>query len=120
MRAPQVRDVAATYVQVWEAVSEVLAELDVLASFADVAASSAASYVRPEMLPPDAGKIALWGSRHPCLELQDGVDIIANDCALERGKSWFQLITGPNMGGKSTYIRQVRHRRLLLTSALLC
>ena len=54
------------------------------------------------------GEIELKGSRHPCVEAQDGVQFIANTCSLQRGSSWFQIITGPNMGGKSTFIRQVR------------
>ena len=49
------------------------------------------------------------------MEAQDGVDFIKNDCVMERGKSWFQVITGPNMGGKSTYIRQVGPIQMMLS-----
>jgi dsDNA-specific endonuclease/ATPase MutS2 len=57
--------------------------------------------------PLAAGEISLRGCRHPCLEAQEGVDFIPNDCQMAAGKSWFHIITGPNMGGKSTFIRQV-------------
>lgn len=39
----------------------------------------------------------LWCCRHPCVEAQDGVEFIKNDCCMKRGESWFQIITGPNM-----------------------
>jgi DNA mismatch repair protein MSH2 len=47
----------------------------------------------------------LQGARHPCVELQEDVDYIPNDISLVFGESNFLLVTGPNMGGKSTYIR---------------
>lgn len=50
--------------------------------------------------------LCMQGSRHPCVEVQEGVSFVANDCVMERGSSWFNIITGPNMGGKSTFIRQ--------------
>lgn len=103
----QVVAVAHTFVEVWEGVASLLAELDVLTGFAELAVRAPTPYVRPTMLQPDAGEIWLEEARHPCLEAMEGVDFIPNDCHLVRGNSWMHIITGPNMGGKSTYIRQV-------------
>ncbi|KAI3991777.1 hypothetical protein MKX01_038175 [Papaver californicum] len=98
---------AATFSEVFDALAGILSELDVLLSFADLATSCPTPYARPSITTADEGDIVLEGSRHPCVEAQDGVNFIPNDCNLIRGKSWFQIITGPNMGGKSTFIRQV-------------
>ncbi|KAI8110889.1 hypothetical protein M9434_004463 [Picochlorum sp. BPE23] len=103
----QVIDVAATFTEVWENVSSVLSELDVLCGFAELSTTAPIQYVRPKLLPTSGDRIILKGSRHPCVEAQDGVNFISNDVSLIKGESWFQLITGPNMGGKSTYIRQI-------------
>ncbi|KAL7601427.1 hypothetical protein Lser_V15G21735 [Lactuca serriola] len=103
----RVVETAATFSEVFEGLAMLLAELDVLLSFADLAASSPTPYTRPEITPSDTGDIILENSRHPCVEAQDWVNFIPNDCKLVRGESWFQIITGPNMGGKSTFIRQV-------------
>lgn len=203
---------ASTFSEVWEEVAGILAEIDVLAGFADLSASAPTPYVRPQMAEPDSGALELLGCRHPCLEAQDGIEFIKNDCVMRcapgvsfhagrlarggttlpgggalnvddraslrlapfvrplscdfilpaippsvlrfhppsnfalcfatsscgagrcgcrglplgcwgrcgchgsplhaarvgrrKGESWFQIITGPNMGGKSTYIRQ--------------
>ncbi|XP_021292490.1 DNA mismatch repair protein MSH2 [Herrania umbratica] len=97
----------ATFSEVFEPLAGLLSELDVLLSFADLASSCPTPYTRPEITPGDVGDIVLEGSRHPCVEAQDWVNFIPNDCRLVRGRSWFQIITGPNMGGKSTFIRQV-------------
>jgi len=99
--------VSCTFSEVFENFSAIISELDVLQSFADLATSCPVRYVRPDITTSEEGDIILQGSRHPCLEAQDGVNFIPNDCTLVRGKSWFQIITGPNMGGKSTFIRQV-------------
>ncbi|XP_048330049.1 DNA mismatch repair protein MSH2 isoform X2 [Ziziphus jujuba] len=98
---------AATFSEVFRSLAALLSELDVLLSFADLASSCPTPYTRPDITPSDEGDIILQGSRHPCVEAQDWVNFIPNDCELVRGKSWFQIITGPNMGGKSTFIRQV-------------
>ncbi|POM68543.1 DNA mismatch repair protein Msh2, partial [Phytophthora palmivora] len=99
-------DVASTYVPVLVAATATLAELDVLLGFAHAACHAGSGYCRPTM-ENDGDCVVLTSARHPCVELQDGVDFIPNDYNFERENSRFQLVTGPNMGGKSTYIRQL-------------
>ena len=103
----KVVEVAASFVEIFEEVAGTVAALDVLAGFADLVACAPAEYCRPTVTPMGEGDLVLEACRHPCVEAQDEVAFIANDCRLTRDKSWFQIITGPNMGGKSTYIRQV-------------
>ncbi|KAF2402487.1 DNA mismatch repair protein [Trichodelitschia bisporula] len=103
----EVVGVAASYCPVFEKLAGILAHLDVIVSFAHVSVHAPTSYVRPKIHPRGTGNTILKEARHPCMEAQDDIQFITNDVALERGKSEFLIITGPNMGGKSTYIRQI-------------
>src|SRR5579872_5369715 len=82
-----------------------IAKLDVLLSFAEVAAHQ--GYVRPR-LEHGAG-LEIVGGRHPVVEYTlDGDVFIPNETHLEAGEGTrIVLLTGPNMAGKSTYLRQV-------------
>ena len=86
--------------------TEILAMLDVLASFAAVARSR--GWVRPELA--RGGELAIEAGRHPILEeILPAGTLVANDIALAAGGAGapaILLVTGPNMGGKSTFIRQ--------------
>lgn len=66
-------------------ISSILAKLDVLTSFAVVAASAPIPYVRPKMLPFGAGVMNLKQARHPCVEMQDSVSYIPNDVHFQQG-----------------------------------
>ncbi len=82
-----------------------VAKLDVLASFAKLAADR--NYVRPEF--NATGELLIIGGRHPVIEellKQKGERFVPNDLFFEPGRQQLLLITGPNMGGKSTYLRQ--------------
>lgn len=104
--ADEVIKVAGGYSEPMQMLSDIIAHIDALISFAHVSANAPIPYVRPKMTPKGVGHINLEMARHPCLEVQDDVSFIANDITLERGQKEFLIITGPNMGGKSTYIRQ--------------
>ena len=82
-----------------------IAKLDVLAAFAKLAADR--SYVRPEL--NVTGELLIVGGRHPVIEellKAKGERFVPNDLCFEPGRQQLLLITGPNMGGKSTYLRQ--------------
>ena len=82
----------------------VVATLDVLAAFADVAARH--GYVRPRMLP--AGEtLHVVDGRHPVVERLVSGSFVPNDTELAADGAQIVILTGPNMGGKSTYLRQV-------------
>jgi len=89
---------------------EVLAQLDVLAALAELAMSR--QYVRPEL--SDEPILHIVDGRHPVLDqtLPPGT-FVPNDVRMGNGDGMFLLITGPNMSGKSTYIRQVALLTLL-------
>lgn len=98
-----IRDQIKHYTQDIQELAQYLAELDVLLSFAEVAASN--HYTRP-LFHTDK-KMIIEEGRHPVIEkvLQD-MRYVENDVYLDEEK-YLLLITGPNMGGKSTYMRQV-------------
>jgi DNA mismatch repair protein MSH2 len=103
----EVVSVAASYCPVIEKLAGVLAHLDVIVSFAHCSVHAPIAYTRPKMHPRGTGNTILKEARHPCMEMQDDIQFITNDVSLIRGTSEFLIITGPNMGGKSTYIRQI-------------
>lgn len=82
--------------------AQALAELDVISNFAERAITL--NYTCPTLV-NEAGITILEG-RHPVIEQVVKDPFIANNCKLTK-KSRMQIITGPNMGGKSTYMRQV-------------
>jgi DNA mismatch repair protein MutS len=80
-----------------------LAELDVLASLAQVAATN--RYVAPTV--DDSGLLQIEDGRHPVIEVMPEADaFVPNDSLLDDDEHMVTVLTGPNMSGKSTYIRQ--------------
>lgn len=90
--------------RVLKAAADAVATLDALVSFARVSAEN--GYVRPQV--DTSSVIELEGGRHPVVEKALGGDaFIPNDVRLDRDEAQVLIITGPNMAGKSTVMRQV-------------
>ena len=100
----KIRGEIAKNVRRLQTTSEVISTLDVLASFAQVAEDM--NYCMPEV--NDTGIIDIKNGRHPVIEKIMGVGtFVENDTYLDRNENRLAIITGPNMAGKSTYMRQV-------------
>lgn len=99
----EIRERVAREVTRIQATSEKVATLDCLCSLAEVAVKN--GYTRPDV--DDSGIISIQEGRHPVVEqtLKD-VLFVPNDTFLDTDKNRAAIITGPNMAGKSTYMRQ--------------
>ena len=99
----QLRGEIEKHIRTIQETSDAVAALDVLTSFAYVSSSN--GYIKPEINSGD--EIEIYKGRHPVIEqtIADGI-FVSNDTYLNRTDSSMLLITGPNMAGKSTYMRQ--------------
>jgi DNA mismatch repair protein MutS len=96
------RDALAARLPALQEASEALASLDVLADFAFL--SEEQRWIRPDF--HEGSRLDLRGLRHPVLEaLHPETPFVSNDVLLDNSGPQIQLVTGPNMGGKSTYLR---------------
>ena len=87
----------------FKTISESIARLDVLTAFAEISKNN--KYVRPNVVDTDKPMIIKDG-RHPVVEIISKEKFVANDTLLDVGENRTMIITGPNMAGKSTYMRQ--------------
>ena len=100
----EIRKIVANNLDRIEKTAKAIATLDVLTSLANVASDN--NYTRPEV--NQSSKIILKDSRHPVVEaLLSGAPFVPNDVTLDNDSNRVAIITGPNMAGKSTYMRQV-------------
>ncbi|WP_213406115.1 DNA mismatch repair protein MutS [Staphylococcus pasteuri] len=99
----KLREHIKSYTERLQKQAKIISELDCLQSFTEIAQKY--NYVRPQF--SDNKTLKLENSRHPVVErVMDYNDYVPNDCELDND-TFIYLITGPNMSGKSTYMRQI-------------
>jgi len=99
----QVRQQTAQYVSRLQKLSEVIAQCDCLSSLAYVAKRR--NYIRPKIT--EGGELVIREGKHPVLAEALGAEFVPNDIELGGEAGDVLIVTGPNMSGKSTYIRQM-------------
>ena len=98
----EIRDKIKEYIPRLQNIAKTISEIDVLQSFATVAEEN--HYVRPKLVTEQ--KIAIIDDRHPVVEKVIEGEYVPNDIMMDENTN-ILLITGPNMAGKSTYMRQL-------------
>ena len=100
----QLRDLAASHAGRLLAIAEIVANVDVIAALAHLAVEQ--NYCKPEL--STESQLKIIGGRHPVLDVSQPLGaFVPNDTTIDDEAGFIHLITGPNMAGKSTYIRQV-------------
>lgn len=99
----EIRNKLHQYIRAIQETSKAIASIDVLTSFAEVSEKN--DYVKPEV--DNSDNLMIYKGRHPVIEqmIRDGI-FVSNDTYLNKTDQSLLLITGPNMSGKSTYMRQ--------------
>lgn len=101
----EIKTYLSSYLSELADISSSIALCDTLASFAEVSANY--NYCRP-IISSNINHIKIEAGRHPVVEaMMEGQEFSPNDTNLDAGENRTMLITGPNMAGKSTYMRQV-------------
>ena len=99
----KIRDEVKSYIKELQEISKTISEIDVLQSFATISEEN--NYIKPDL--NEKGKVLIIEGRHPVVEkVITGKEYVSNDIKLDE-KTNILLITGPNMAGKSTYMRQM-------------
>lgn len=101
----QIKEILLRYLKSFQAISQTIAKIDFLNSLATVAVKN--NYVRPK-ISKTSHSVSIVDGRHPVVEqyLTSG-EFVSNDTNLDENENRIMVITGPNMSGKSTYMRQV-------------
>lgn len=98
----EIRDKIKAYIPTLQRIAKVISEIDVLQAFATITEEN--HYVRPKIT--DKRKLMILDSRHPVVEKVITGEFVNNDIIMDEDTN-ILLITGPNMAGKSTYMRQL-------------
>lgn len=97
----EIRNETKKYIPNLQKIAKIISEIDVLCSFATVSENN--NYVRPTLT---ENELEIINSRHPVVEKVIKTEFVSNDIKMDKSTN-ILLITGPNMAGKSTYMRQM-------------